>query len=349
MFRLNKEDYKKVETLITSHNELSVFAVINGIIPGEVYVNNVDSPTAVLVQTSECNLVAGNTKDADFCFAISSVLDFWDQLTPDTEEWEELIPSIHENKFVKKCKRRLYTLSHEEWNKPEIHLAQGYVLEKVDLTHLKKGYYENADKVLEWVKNWGEEDAFLTYGTGCYIRDKKTIISWSLSDCCWNNEIAIGVHTDIRYRNRGFGKIVAAANIMECFSKGYQRIHWLCVDTNKGSVAIAEKNGFTYKNEFYTFSSYPPVENFTDLSEEEWHIWGEYLEKAAETEKRLSWESLFAYIKSNDVQKTIRLISFIEQNGMNVDFNKTKKFINTLQTYGLCSNFKNQDWYDFIE
>lgn len=60
MFKLERKDYKKVINLVKSQDELSVFSVINGENPGTIYVNNIINPTAALIKTSECNLIAGN-------------------------------------------------------------------------------------------------------------------------------------------------------------------------------------------------------------------------------------------------------------------------------------------------
>jgi len=47
MFRLKQEDYHKAAGLVKSRNELSVFSVISGIMPGIIYAN--DETTSFLV------------------------------------------------------------------------------------------------------------------------------------------------------------------------------------------------------------------------------------------------------------------------------------------------------------
>ena len=202
--------------------------------------------------------------------------------------------------------------------------------------------------MIDWIENWGSEEVFERYGTGYFIHNNKVIVSWSLSDCSYNDKIAIGMHTDKRYRNKGFGKIVVYETIKDCFDKGYQFIEWLCVDSNKGSIAIAEKLGFIHNNDYYSYSSYPPIENLTDLSESEWYEWGEYLEEACKTEDRLIWDCLSCYIKSNDVEKTINIITAMENKKMDVEYDKLMDFITTLQRDNMCNDFNNKTWVDFI-
>lgn len=134
MVKLESNEYTKAEQLVKSGNELSVAAVINGIMSGEIFVNNIENPTAALIRTNECNLIAGNTDDPAFNSQVSSQLDFWDPLTPDTEEWFSIIPSIHKNKFIKKYKRRHYVLYRDNFSDCSVPLPDGYFLEKVNLS-----------------------------------------------------------------------------------------------------------------------------------------------------------------------------------------------------------------------
>lgn len=348
MNKLNNCDFDKVIHLIKSRNELSVLSVIKGAMPGEIYVNNTDYATAVLIKTCECNLIAGSYNDADFNSEVSNVIDFWDPLTPDSSEWIDVIPTIHKNPFVRKYKRRHYILSAEEFEECNITLDDGFVIEKIDVDILRKKCYENSEKLLEWIADWGEDTRFDKCGVGYFIHNGKIIVSWSLSDCSFNKNITIGIHTDERYRKRGFGKAVVSAVIKDCFNQGYELINWLCVDTNKGSIAIAEKLGFQYNNYYYAFSSYPPIENIEDLSESDWYEWGEYLENASKTQECLVWDSLYCYIKSNNIEKTIRTMTFMKHKGINLNYSSFKDYITYLQDYGLCSNFRNQVWFDFI-
>lgn len=348
MFKLIDNDFNKIVPFIKSQNELSVLSVIKGVMPGEIYVNNIDQPTAALIKTSECNLIAGCTNDFVFNSEVSTELDFWDQLTPDSEEWIDIIPTIHKNPFVRKYKRRHYTLSIDDFQECKIPLKDGFILEKVDLNLLRKNSYENSEKLLEWAANWGDDASFQKYGAGYFIHNGKIIVSWSLSDCSFDKRIAIGIHTDERFRNNGFGIKVVSATAKECFMKGYKNIDWLCVDTNKGSIAIAERLGFRYCNSYYSFSTYPPIENVKDLSESEWYEWGEYLYNASQTEDCLIWDALYCYIKSNHVEKTIPLMTLMKQKNIDLDYSGINNYITYLQGFDLCSNFICITWINFL-
>ncbi len=349
MFKLERKDYKKVMNLVKSQYELSVFSVIIGVNPGKILVNSIANPTSVLIKTSECNLIAGNSKDEIFNSHVSEELDFWDQIVPDSQEWMDKIPTIHKNSFIRKYKRRHYVLTSNSFVDCAGALKEGYILEKVNMPFLKEGSLENAEIILEALtENWGDEDNFKKHGTGYLIRNDKVIVSWVLTDCSFENTVAIGIHTDKRYRENGFGKITVAATIRDCFSMGYRKIDWLCVDSNKGSIAIAEKLGFKLANVYYSFTSYPPIENLKDLSEPEWHQWGEYLEEASKTEDRLLLDCVYAYIKSNDVKKTISIMTIMKNKNIELDFLTFKNWIINLQSYDMCSSFNEKAWINFL-
>ena len=337
IYELEQENYQKVLPLLKSDNELSVFSVMNCIMDGKIYVNDPLLPTAVLIQTSECNLIAGDTGDVRFNEGIAEVLDFWDTITPDSEEWCDIIPKVHEDKFIRKYQRRRYVLNIENYQGMDSSLPNGFVLEQVVPDTLRTCGYRNADELLEWIGNWGSDDNFTTYGIGAYIRNQDTIVSWSISDCVYREKIAIGITTDENYRKKGFAKIVVNEVIRLCEQKGYKQIEWLCVDCNKGSIAIAEKVGFLFHNNYDSFAPYAPVENLMDLSEQEWEEWAEYFEESAKSEVRLLPECIYSYVKANNPQKTRELLMTC-QNKHEME-TSIQNFISYLHKIGMASNF----------
>lgn len=347
MAKLSVSEYFKVKKLISSNHSISVFSVMDGNMPGEIFVNDMDKPTSALIKTCECNLVAG-TPDDKFLNEISSELDFWDTITPDTQDWFEKIPLLHKNRFIHPFKRRHYVLTPNIFAQRETPLPEGFVLEKVNLELLRNSAYKNADKIIEWAGDWGDDNAFYIHGAGNYIRNKETIVAWSLSDCYFEKQVTIGVNTDGSYRKRGFGIKVVSETVKDCFEKNYLAIHWLCVDTNRGSISIAEKLGFRLNNEYFYFCSYLPTENLHDISEKDWLSWAKYLEEASAQEPRLVNECIYSYMKANDVNKTIEIINSLPQFGRKPNINEYTNAILFFQSVGLCSNFKCSIWENFI-
>lgn len=341
--KVETEDYNKMKSLIKSKNELSVMAVLSNIMPGEVYADNTDNASVVLIKTSECNYIAGQTNITEFNQNIKSVIDFWDPITPDTLEWNKLIPAIHQDKFIRNYTRRHYVLRRDDKQKDfDLSLPEGFYLEQVNLELLRKSDYENTQNLIEWAENWGNDEQFIKYGLGFYIRNDKTIVSWSLNDCCHDLNIAIGIHTDERYRKNGLAKKVIAQMIKTIFAQGYDEIEWLCVDSNKGSIALAEHMGFNLRNKYDCFTPYPPIENVRDLMECEWKEWADYLYESAVDEPQLYTECLVSYMKANHPEKSEEVIDIMKQKDIkiNIDMNG---FIKYLHKHDMAGNF-DKDW-----
>ncbi|MNO95949.1 hypothetical protein D3C76_876060 [compost metagenome] len=253
------------------------------------------------------------------------MLDFWDSVTPDTDEWKEKIAGIHPNRFIREYTRYKYILTSGDFVKAKAPLPEGYILESVNLTELKQRNYSNANRIHEWAEAWGSEEKFDASGCGCYIRKDDCIVSWSLSDCC------------------------ASAVVQRCFEKGYNQIEWLCVSSNSGSKAIAESLGFKLVNKYVSYSSYPPIENLTDLDESGWYEWGTYLENASKEEPELSLDCLCCFIKANAVEKTMTIIDNLIKSGIDYKLQQLKNDIASFQKEGLCSAFNTLLWQKFVE
>ncbi len=343
MYKLGQKDYKKVANLIKSDNDLSVLSVIHNRMPGDIFVNDIDQPTSALIRTSECNLIAGRIDNEEFNANISDELDFWDPVIPDTEEWENHIPLVHKNHFIRRYTRCHYLLSREKFIDSNTNrlLPNGFIIEQVNLDFLRNNKFKNSEPLLQAIEDWKSDEDFIKYGGGSYVRNKDEIVCYSLWDCSYLDQVEIGVHTTENYRKKGFGIISAAETVRTCFDKGYTKIRWTCVQANKGSKAIAEKLGFELKGVYSAFSSYPPIENMPDLSEFEWNEWAEYFENSAKSEPKLWTESLVAYIKANNVVKANEVLAILNQNGsIEQNFNGLIQYLHSL---GMATDF-NENW-----
>jgi len=344
MIEFSPPDYHRVLPLVTSQNELSTLSVLAGNIPGKVFANDATRPTAALIQSPECNMVAGDASDEVFCSDIAAHLDLWDSVTPDSPDWDAKIPPFHPNKFVRPFPGRRYLLTQADFRPDNAELPPGYVMHKItDLDSLQEAGLPNADAILNWVSDWGAFANFTQRGAGYYIVSDDEIVSWSISDCCYRDRIAIGIKTAEEYRRQGLARKAASATITECFAKGYRTIEWLCVDSNTGSAAVAEQLGFRLNNKFDTYYSYLPTENPTDIPESEWNSWAQYLDESAREEPRLLEESLYGYLRANNVAKAREIIARLPDAGITPDLTRYQRDIGYFQSLGLCSNF-GPDW-----
>ena len=307
-YELDKKDYYKVESLIkNSQHELSIKAVINGTSLGEVFVDNCERPLSVLIMTSECNVVAGNAGNKLFNAGVRDKLDFYDQLICDDHEWEDRISELHNNIAIRKYTRRYYELEKLKFTDYMNYLDPKFPLEHVSVSNLNSLNFENSDKIRDWIK-LEDTNKFNDYCLGSYIRLDNKIVSMSLVDCIVDNRIEIGVKTEKEYRANGLGAIACAATISASILKGIERIGWHCVDTNIGSIKIAEKLGFKLIKKYSSFTPYPPIENDTDLSKEQWSEWASYYTEMNKIQPYYYWQAAECWAKASNIEQTIENI-----------------------------------------
>ena len=341
--KLEQKDFNKVSTLIKNTDyELSVKAVIEGYLEGEIYVDNLDIPLSTLIITPECKVVAGNANNKEFNNEIKQKLDFFDQVTCDDEEWEKNIHEIHNNIAIRKYKRRYYQLHKLEYTNFDENLEKQYKVEYVTVDNLNKIQYENSDKIRDWF-NFNDINQFKDYTLGSYIRHNNIIVSMCLVDCIVRDKIEVGVFTDDRYTNKGLGAIVTAATVSASIEHGITEIGWHCVDTNIGSIKVAEKVGFKKIKEYSSFTPFPPIENDTDLDAEGWAQWAQYYEDMNKVKPNYHWLAATCWAKAKEMKNTIANIKQLS------DPNKVWFIKNGLERKEFLPFREDDEWKVFIE
>lgn len=317
IYELQKSDFHKVEGLVkNSNHELSIEAVIRGTSPGEIFVDDLEEPLSALIITSECKVVAGKADNKHFNMGIKEKLDFFDQITCDDEEWENRINEIHKNIALRKYVRRYYELDELKFVDFIRNIDNQYTLEYVNAGNLDNLDYENSNKIRDWIK-FVDLSAFKACSLGAYVRVDNTIVSMSLVDCIVDDRIEIGVKTEKEYKKRGLGSIVTAATVSSCISKGINKIGWHCVDTNIGSIKTAEKVGFKLIKKYSSFTPFPPIENDTDLSKEQWSEWAAYYAEMNKLQPNYFWLSAECWAKAARMEEAIaNLLKLLETGQM---------------------------------
>lgn len=325
--------------------ELSINSTIAGNNPGKIFVDSMEYPESVLIKTVECNVVAGKADNNEFNNAIRKELNFWDHLTCDTMEWEKHINEFHSNSFLKKYKRKYYLLTSLNFKDYKECLENNVWIEQIDAHIINNIKLQNSDKVKEWVDgNWFSVKQFLKSGFGFCIRNKNEIISWCITDCYFEDRIEIGIHTDDKYKRKGYGSIAVAATVEACLSSGINTIGWHCVGKNTGSIKTAEKVGFKLEKEYYSFTPYPPIENDSDLTADEWEDYAIFYNKASNEESKYYWLTAECWAKANNVNNTIKILKNILDSGQKINpyYINDADIFEKFKTNDKWNNFKNE-------
>lgn len=318
--KLTRNDYHKVASLVVnSHHELCIEAVIKGTSTGEIYVDDVVKPQSVLFLTPECNLVAGYAGNPEFNERVKKKLDFWeDPIMCDTEEWEHRIGDIHRNIAIKKYTRRYYQLSKPYLGNFMGLLRGGYTVEYVSAANTDYLQYDNAEHVTNWF-NFTDINDFEGYCLGAYVRTDTKIVSWCLVDCIVDDKMEIGVTTHPEYRRQGLATVAAAATVNRAISNGMRQIGWHCVDSNIGSYTVAEQVGFAHVKDYSSFTPYPPIENITDLDDEQWAEWGNHYDEMNKIDPIYHWQAAQCWALAHNPSNTIRNVKHLWTIGQTVD------------------------------
>ncbi len=92
--------------------------------------------------------------------------------------------------------------------------------------------------------SWDNGESFLQKGKGYCITDGDNVAAWAFSAAVSNDEIDIGIETNIRYRNHGFAYI-ASQKMTEYSLNQHKTPVWACHSANAASYNLAVKLGFT--------------------------------------------------------------------------------------------------------
>jgi len=323
---------------VNFNHELSIEAVIKGKSRGAIYVDDSEKPQSALIMTPECNVVAGYAGNPEFNVGVKSCLDFGgDAIMCDTTDWERRINDIHSNVAVRKYLRRYYQLSQRLL--PDFTGLDGkYTVEYVYSDGLDDLKYNNSENVIDWF-NFSNIDDYKGCCLGAYVRTDSKIVSWCLADCIVEDKMEIGVKTDPEFRRQGLATIAVAATVSKCMANGIRQIGWHCVDSNIGSYTVAERVGFVKVKEYSCYTPHPPIENITDLNDDQWADWGKHYDEMNEIEPRYHWQAAQCWAFANDVPNTIRNVKYIWNSGQTIDRDIFLEQCSRLQGNGRWNSF----------
>lgn len=272
MYKLDINEYGHVKEIIEDCScELSVFSTLEGNMPGQVFADKKKNPKSALVRTCETIALIGDPGNGEFnAYIKTHGLGFWDNFILDNEKWEEHLGEIHPNPYIKKYVRNKFTLTGENFIGDKGDLPAGYKMVKIDPFQLEKDNLRNKEPVLKWTGNWGTKRNFLDNGGGFMAITGEEIAGWSVTDCHLGHRAAMGIYVHENHRKRGLGVACASRTAAYLLEKGMDELEWLCIGVNKGSKAIAGKLGFVFDREYYSYTTYPPYENDSDLTSDQW-------------------------------------------------------------------------------
>lgn len=257
---LSKNDFYKCSSLINEQGHLEVKAVIAGVNPGRIFVDNISSPNSGLIWLGNNDgfFFIGNAENEEFNKEMNQLIN--NVIKPEVKKvglncfegignhskWNKTIERIFQHRKLKSWNQRIYTLKQEEYeNHHESKIEQGYTVLKMD-----KALYENNNtfknidflqsKILEF---WSSPDHFFNEGIGYCIVYDDLIVSVCFSGFVFENIHCIDIETIEGHQGKKLAQKITHSFVKDCLENNITP-YWDCMELNKPSVAVVENVGF---------------------------------------------------------------------------------------------------------
>jgi len=257
IYELRKSDYAKLQPLFKELSfTLSDDAVIKGIRPGKIYVDNVTNPKTAFVWAKPSEFcLAGYPDNDQFNSSLQSLVD--EKITPEllshnikfsvlycsSDVWDSKIKFIFKSQFSKKNYRWLHSFKQPKvgWKSK---IPSGFHVERIDEVFLRSKNLLNINKVIDYIIfNWNSVDNYIQKGFGFCLLRADEIVSWCISGNNVGKKCKLTIGTDEKYRNKGFASLIASIFLEHCLKDNLMSVLH-CGTENLPSIAVAKKIGF---------------------------------------------------------------------------------------------------------
>lgn len=258
---LDRSDFFKCRRLINEHGQMEAKAVVEGVNPGRIFVDDVQAPNAGLIWLGNNDgfIFIGDERNETFANEINDFIDRlivpeaemvgleWFEGVGNHERWNKKIENLFKHRKLGIWNQKVYTLQKEDYireNEPII--DPEYTILKMSKELTDGSYHDEflQSKILEF---WSSVDKFLNEGIGYCAVYKGGIVSVCFSGFVVDNVHCVDIETLEEHQGNKLAQKLTHAFVNECLERGMLP-YWDCMEGNKPSVAVAEKVGF--KNVF---------------------------------------------------------------------------------------------------
>jgi RimJ/RimL family protein N-acetyltransferase len=236
-------------------------AVLDGIYPGKLYVDNPSQPRTALLTTyieSEAHgiwcFLAGESANETFNRSLNTAI-FSRQIiatytpglffTCDPDDWGGQMDVVMTPRPPIWIGRYHFVSRHVDldWRAA---LPTGFTIERMN-EDLRHPDLQLPEDVVATLMKWQamSDPRFMDFGFVVLDRTglRPVVAGWATVDSVAGGAGDLGFFTQCDYRRRNLGTIAASAALEYGFAKGLQQVNWTCDAENPGSVRTAEKLG----------------------------------------------------------------------------------------------------------
>ncbi len=270
---LKKSEFYKCQELLYEHGQLEAKAVIEGVNPGRVFVDDFELPTSGLIWLGNNDgfIFIGNEKNDQFNNNLNNFIDHtiipearkvelnWFEGIGNHRKWNETIEKVLKDRKLGSWNQRVYTLQKDNFKgNNEIEVEEGYKAVKIS-----KALYENKESTIRnseflqasILEFWSSSERFFSRGIGYCMIYKNEIVSICFSGFVAGNIHAVSIETLEAHRGKKLAQKLAESFVKDCLNN-HITPYWDCMESNKPSIAVAENLGFKQVNDYigYDFS-----------------------------------------------------------------------------------------------
>lgn len=270
---LKQSDFHKCFEIINEQGQLEAKAIITGVNPGRIFVDNLITPKSGLIWLGNNDgfIFIGDESNEKFNKELNAFIDHvitpeakriglkWFEGVGNHQKWNNTIELLFKHRELGSWFQRVYMLKKENYkHEREPVLEQGYTVHKITKPLYEN--YNNSIKNIEFLHSkilefWSSPDSFYSEGIGYCIVYNNEIVSVCFSGFVFENIHCIDIETLEVHQGKKLAQIIAHRFVKDCFENNMVP-YWDCMEVNKPSIAVAENLGFcnTFNYVGYEFS-----------------------------------------------------------------------------------------------
>lgn len=266
-----------------AHLHGSVAAVLNGSVPGRLWVDQPEGPTAILLDGPEGLYLGGQpSADEDYA-ALREMIPGWAYLYPSADWQGHLDMALPHRHFLRH--ERLY-LAVDPRLAAKADLPKGLTLQPDPGGSL-----------------------------GHEILIDGVVAARTVEDLRVGSRIEIGVWTHPERRREGLANLVVKATLDYAAGAGVDLVGWHCLSSNRGSLAVAQKSGFQIISTYCAWSAKLPAENVGDLMPLDCRAFAEVFEKGRAEVGWLDFHAAEAWAQAGELGRAVEAIERLVAGG----------------------------------
>lgn len=268
---LDRGEFKKCRHLLNPQGQMEAAAVVEGVNPGRIFVDDRMSPTSGIIWLGNNDgfLFIGDEQNELFNQELNSFIDSvivpeaqqvgleWFEALGNHDKWYGTIERVFAHRDLGSWNQRVYRLKSSDYDSSsEPKLEEGYEVVKIDADLLGNKTAINANFLrLKIDEFWSSPEDFINKGIGYCIVHQREVVSVCFSGFVLGNIHCIDIETVKEHQKKKLGQKIAHCLVKDCLNHD-QVPYWDCMEVNKPSVAVAERLGFqvTYRYVGYDFA-----------------------------------------------------------------------------------------------